>query len=44
MVFPQFAIICIANNGEELLSRVDDRLVSRLRSSEHVRMYKYHDE
>mgnify|MGYP000143735399 FL=1 len=41
---PQFAIICIANNEEELFSRVDDRLVSRLRSSEHVRMDKYHDE
>ena len=34
---PQFAIICIANKQEELLSRVDDRLVSRLHSSEHVR-------
>jgi orc1/cdc6 family replication initiation protein len=41
---PQFAIICIANTEEELFSRVDDRLVSRLRSSEHVRMDKYHDE
>jgi orc1/cdc6 family replication initiation protein len=41
---PQFAIICIANKEEELYSRVDDRLVSRLRSSEHVRMDKYHDE
>ena len=41
---PQFAIICIANKEEELLSRVDERLVSRLRSSEHVRMDKYHDE
>jgi len=40
---PQFAIICIANNEEELLNRVDDRLVSRLRASEHVRMDKYHD-
>ncbi len=40
----QFAIICIANKEEELFSRVDDRLVSRLRSSEHVRMDKYHDE
>lgn len=40
---PQFAIICIANKEEELFSRVDDRLVSRLRSSEHVRMDKYHD-
>jgi len=29
---------------EELFSRVDDRLVSRLRSREHVRMDKYHDE
>ena len=41
---PQFAIICIANREEELFGRVDDRLVSRLRSSEHVRMDKYHDE
>jgi orc1/cdc6 family replication initiation protein len=41
---PQFAIICIANEEEELFSRVDDRLVSRLRSSEHVRMDKYHNE
>lgn len=41
---PQFAIICIANKEEELFSRVDDRLVSRLHSSEHVRMDKYHDE
>jgi len=41
---PQFAIICIANKEEELFSRVDDRLVSRLHSSEHVQMDKYHDE
>jgi Cdc6-like AAA superfamily ATPase len=41
---PQFAIICIANQEEQLFSRVDDRLVSRLRSSEHVRMDRYHDE
>ncbi|MFA1612560.1 Cdc6/Cdc18 family protein [Halobellus rubicundus] len=41
---PQFAVICIANNEEELFGRVDDRLVSRLRSSEHVRMDKYHNE
>ena len=40
---PQFAIICITNKEEELISRVDDRLVSRLRSSEHIRMDKYHD-
>jgi len=40
----QFALVCIANKEEELFSRVDDRLVSRLRSSEHVRMEKYHDE
>ena len=40
----QFATICIANRQEELFGRVDDRLVSRLRSSEHVRMNKYHDE
>ena len=38
---PQLAIICIANREEELFSRLDDRLVSRLRSSEHVRMDKY---
>ena len=41
---PQFAVVCIANKEEELFSRVDDRLVSRLRSSEHVRMDKYHNE
>jgi orc1/cdc6 family replication initiation protein len=41
---PQFAIVCIANEEEELFSRVDDRLVSRLRASEHVRMDKYHDD
>ena len=41
---PQFAIICIANREEELLGRVDDRLVSRLRASEHVHMDGYHDE
>ena len=40
----QFAVICIAHKEEELFSRVDDRLVSRLRSSEHVRMDKYHNE
>ena len=40
----QFALVCIANKEEELFSRADDRLVSRLRSSEHVRMDKYHDE
>ncbi|MDS0283918.1 Cdc6/Cdc18 family protein [Haloarcula onubensis] len=40
----QFALVCIANKEEELFSRVDDRLVSRLRSSEHVRMDKYNDE
>lgn len=41
---PQFAVICIANSEEELFSRVDGRLVSRLRSSEHVRMDRYHDD
>ena len=41
---PQFAVICIANEEEQLYSRVDDRLVSRLRSSEHVRMDKYHND
>ena len=41
---PQFAVICIANKEEELFSQVDGRLVSRLRSSEHVRMDKYRDE
>jgi len=40
----QFALICIANQEEELFSRVDERLVSRLRSSEHVQMDNYHDE
>ncbi|MFD1646065.1 Cdc6/Cdc18 family protein [Haloarchaeobius litoreus] len=38
------AIICIANEEEQLFSRVDDRLVSRLRSSEHVRMDRYHND
>ena len=41
---PQFAVICITNNEEDLFGRVDDRLVSRLRASEHVRMDKYADE
>jgi orc1/cdc6 family replication initiation protein len=41
---PQFAIICIANEEAELFGRVDERLVSRLRASEHVRMDRYHDE
>ncbi len=41
---PQFAVICIANKEEELLARVDDRLVSRLRASEHIRMDNYHDD
>ena len=40
----QFALVCIANREQELFSRVDERLVSRLRSSEHVRMDKYHDD
>jgi len=39
----QFAVICIANKEEELLARVDERLVSRLRASEHVQMDRYHD-
>jgi len=37
-------VICIANKKEGLFSRVDDRLVSRLRSSDYVRMDKYHNE
>jgi Cdc6-like AAA superfamily ATPase len=41
---PQFALVCIVNQEEDLFSRVDDRLVSRLRSSEHVRMDRYHDD
>lgn len=41
---PQFALICIANREEGLFSRLDDRLVSRLRSSEHVQLDKYHDD
>ncbi|WP_135306087.1 Cdc6/Cdc18 family protein [Haloarcula amylovorans] len=41
---PQFALICIANEQDDLYNRLDDRLVSRLRSSEHVRMDRYHDE
>ena len=41
---PQFAVICITNNEEDLFGQVDERLVSRLRASEHVRMDAYHDE
>jgi Cdc6-like AAA superfamily ATPase len=41
---PQFALVCIANQAEDLFSRADERLVSRLRSSEHVRMDRYHDD
>jgi orc1/cdc6 family replication initiation protein len=41
---PRFAPICIANQEEELFSRLDDRLVSRLRSGEHVRMDRYHED
>src|SRR6056297_3879830 len=41
---PQFAVICITNNEEDLFGQVDERLVSRLRASEHVRMDKYADE
>jgi len=41
---PQYAVISIANKEEELLARVDDRLVSRLRASEHIRMDNYHDD
>jgi len=40
----QFAVICIANKEEELFAQVDERLVSRLRASEHVHMDRYHDE
>ncbi|WP_330633598.1 Cdc6/Cdc18 family protein [Halocatena halophila] len=40
----RFAIICIANRETELMSHVDDRLRSRLQSSEHVCLEKYHDE
>ncbi len=40
----RFAIICIANRETELMSHVDDRLRSRLQSSEHIRMEKYHHE
>jgi hypothetical protein len=29
---------------QELFNRIDGRLVSRLRSSEHARLDKYHDE
>ncbi|MDS0261541.1 orc1/cdc6 family replication initiation protein [Haloarcula sp. S1CR25-12] len=39
----QFALICIANEEATLFNRLDDRLVSRLRASEHVRMDRYHD-
>ncbi len=41
---PRFAVVCIANEEEALYRRVDDRIVSRLRASEHVRMDTYHDE
>ena len=41
---PQFAIICIADKQRELFSRVEGRLVSRLRSSEHIQVDKYHDD
>lgn len=40
--FSQFVVYDIAK--KELFNRVTDRLVSRLRSSEHVRMEKYHDQ
>jgi ORC complex protein Cdc6/Orc1 len=39
---PAFAVICISNTEEELFSRIDDRLVSRLRASEHIRLDRYH--
>jgi Cdc6-like AAA superfamily ATPase len=39
----QFAVVAIANRTEALFGGVDDRLVSRLRASEHVRMEGYHD-
>jgi len=38
----QFALVCIANKEELLYNRVDDRIVSRLRASEHVLMERYH--
>lgn len=41
---PQFAVICITNNKEDLFGPIDNRLVSRLRASEHVRMDQYRDE
>jgi orc1/cdc6 family replication initiation protein len=41
---PQFAVICITNNEEDLFGQVDERLVSRLRASEHVRMDTYADD
>ncbi|MFC6974309.1 orc1/cdc6 family replication initiation protein [Halomicroarcula sp. GCM10025709] len=40
---PQFALICIANREQDLFNSVDERLVSRLRASEHVRLERYHD-
>ena len=40
----RFAVICITNDEDDLFGRVDDRLVSRLRASEHVRMDKYTDQ
>lgn len=39
----QFAVILIANREADLFGRVDDRLVSRLRASEHVHLEQYHD-
>ncbi len=41
---PQFAVVCIANREEQLFGRVDERLVSRLRASERVRMEKYRED
>lgn len=41
---PQFATIFIANAEAELFQRIDDRLVSRLRASEHIRLEKYHND
>jgi Cdc6-like AAA superfamily ATPase len=39
----QFALVLIVNDRDDLFTRVDDRLVSRLRASDHVPMDRYHD-
>ncbi|WP_275738016.1 Cdc6/Cdc18 family protein [Halorhabdus sp. SVX81] len=36
-----FSLVLIANDVEELLAEVDERLASRLRSAEHIRFHTY---